>query len=70
LEQGAGIVVKSFKKERLIQNLQIFDWELTEEEHAKISSIPQKKVVTAEILLAPEGSLTSVDFADIDIVEA
>jgi 3''-deamino-3''-oxonicotianamine reductase len=70
LEQGAGIVVKSFKKERLIQNLQIFDWELTEEEHAKISSIPQKKVVTTEIMLAPEGSLTSVDFADIDIVEA
>ncbi|KAJ4817947.1 NAD(P)-linked oxidoreductase superfamily protein [Rhynchospora pubera] len=69
LEQGAGIVVKSFKKERLIQNLEIFDWELTEEECAKISSIPQKKVVSTELMLAPEGSLTLVDFADIDIVE-
>lgn len=70
LEQGAGVVVKSFKKERLIENLQIFDWELTEEEHAKIGSIPQKKIVTTDLMLAPEGSLTSVDFVDIDIVEA
>ncbi|KAJ1700108.1 hypothetical protein LUZ63_008620 [Rhynchospora breviuscula] len=69
LEQGEGIVVKSFKKERLVQNLEIFDWELAEEEHAKISSIPQKKALSTEPILAPEGSLTSVDFADIDIVE-
>jgi diketogulonate reductase-like aldo/keto reductase len=69
LDQGAGIVVKSFNKERLIQNVEIFDWELTKEEHAKISSIPQKKVITTEIMLASEGSLTSVDFSDIDTVE-
>jgi diketogulonate reductase-like aldo/keto reductase len=69
LEQGVGIVVKSFKKERLIQNLKIFDWELTEEESTKISTISQKKGVTTEIILSSEGSITSVDFADIDIVE-
>ncbi|XP_078166307.1 non-functional NADPH-dependent codeinone reductase 2-like [Carex rostrata] len=69
LEQGVGIVVKSFNKERLKQNLEIFDWELTEEERAKIRSIQQRKGVTTEIMLASEGSLTSVDFADIDIVE-
>ncbi|KAJ4752907.1 NAD(P)-linked oxidoreductase superfamily protein [Rhynchospora pubera] len=43
LEQGEGIVVKSFKKERLVQNLEIFNWELAEEERAKISSIPQQR---------------------------
>ncbi|KAJ4794104.1 NAD(P)-linked oxidoreductase superfamily protein [Rhynchospora pubera] len=68
LEQGEGVVVKSFKKERLVQNLEIFNWELAEEERAKISSIPQKKALSTEPILAP-GSLTSVDFADIDIVE-
>ncbi|KAF3338446.1 Non-functional NADPH-dependent codeinone reductase 2 [Carex littledalei] len=69
LEQGVGIVVKSFRKERLIQNLKIFDWELTEEESAKINTIAQKKGVTAENVLSSEGSITSVDFTDIDIVE-
>ncbi|KAJ4817945.1 NAD(P)-linked oxidoreductase superfamily protein [Rhynchospora pubera] len=68
LEQGEGVVVKSFKKERLVQNLEIFNWELAEEERAKISSIPQKKALSTEPILAP-GSLTSVNFADIDIVE-
>ena len=67
--QGAGIVVKSFNKERLIQNLKIFDWELTEAESTKISSILQRKLITTEFFLASEGSLTSVDFAEIDIVE-
>ncbi|KAI3454353.1 hypothetical protein Pfo_011016 [Paulownia fortunei] len=31
-EQGASSIVKSFSKERMKENLQIFDWELTDEE--------------------------------------
>ncbi|KAL3501256.1 hypothetical protein ACH5RR_035705 [Cinchona calisaya] len=40
-EQGIGVVVKSFNKDRMRQNLEIFDWELKDEESKKISEIPQ-----------------------------
>ncbi|KAJ1700112.1 hypothetical protein LUZ63_008624 [Rhynchospora breviuscula] len=69
LEQGVIIVVKSFNKERLQQNLDIFEWELTDEERQKISTIPQKKAGTVEFLLSKEGSLNSVDISDIEIIE-
>lgn len=44
-EQGVSFVVKSFNKERMKQNLDIFDWSLTDEELSKISQIPQQKHV-------------------------
>jgi diketogulonate reductase-like aldo/keto reductase len=69
LEQGVSMVVKSFNKERLQQNLDIFDWELTEEERQKISTIPQQKRAFVELMLTKEGSLNSIDISDIDIVE-
>ncbi|KAL8035715.1 hypothetical protein ABFX02_12G114700 [Erythranthe guttata] len=40
-EQGIGMVVKSFNKERMKQNIDIFDWSLNSEEVNKISEIPQ-----------------------------
>ncbi|KAL7091585.1 hypothetical protein ACP275_12G114200 [Erythranthe tilingii] len=40
-EQGIGMVVKSFNKERMKQNIDIFDWSLNSEEVDKISEIPQ-----------------------------
>ncbi|KAJ3679603.1 hypothetical protein LUZ60_017614 [Juncus effusus] len=67
-QQGVGIVVKSFKKERLIQNMEIFDWELKDEDLLKISTIPQVKNVSAEALLTKEGNF-SVDIVDIEIFE-
>ncbi|KAI3734175.1 hypothetical protein L6452_13639 [Arctium lappa] len=42
-EQGVSFVVKSFCIERMKQNLDIFDWSLTQEELNKISRIPQRK---------------------------
>jgi 3''-deamino-3''-oxonicotianamine reductase len=63
-----GIVVKSFNKNRLIQNLKIFDWELSKEEVVKIRSIPQKKAARVEFMLTEEGCL-SVNISDIDIIE-
>uniref|UniRef100_A0ACD5W9H5 Uncharacterized protein n=1 Tax=Avena sativa TaxID=4498 RepID=A0ACD5W9H5_AVESA len=69
-EQGASPIVKSFKKERLKENIEIFDWELTEDDLIKIGQIPQKKVVnTAEGIFSPEGDFTSVDLSDIEFVE-
>jgi hypothetical protein len=69
-EQGLTPIVKSFSKERLMQNLEIFDWDLTEDDLIKIGQIPQKKIATAtSILFSPEGDFTSVNLSDIDIVE-
>ncbi|KAI7741325.1 hypothetical protein M8C21_024492, partial [Ambrosia artemisiifolia] len=44
-EQGVSFIVKSFNKERMKQNLDIFDWALTQEDLSKISQIPQRKLV-------------------------
>ncbi|XP_066342950.1 non-functional NADPH-dependent codeinone reductase 2-like [Miscanthus floridulus] len=71
-EQGATCIVKSYNKERLKQNLEIFDWELTEEDRLKISRIPQRRVVqatTSGLLFSEEGEFTSVDPAELNIVE-
>ncbi|KAF3432037.1 hypothetical protein FNV43_RR26776 [Rhamnella rubrinervis] len=42
-EQGVSVVVKTFNKERMKENIDIFDWELSEEERHKISQLPQHK---------------------------
>ncbi|CAN6248821.1 unnamed protein product [Urochloa humidicola] len=68
-ELGVTWIVKSYNKERLKQNIDIFGWELTDEDRLKISQIPQKKCVTATALFSPEGEFTSVDLSDMDIVQ-
>ncbi|KAG9141275.1 hypothetical protein Leryth_001743 [Lithospermum erythrorhizon] len=60
-EQGASVIVKSFNKERMKQNLEILDWELTEEEIAQIQEIPQKRAVSGEEFVDPDGFYKSVD---------
>ena len=44
-EQGVTVVVKSYDKERMKQNLQIFDWSLTEDDYKKISEIHQDRLI-------------------------
>ncbi|XP_076914171.1 D-galacturonate reductase-like [Bidens hawaiensis] len=44
-EQGVSIAVKSFNIERMKQNLDIFEWSLTEGELNKIARIPQRRHV-------------------------
>ncbi|CAM8891081.1 unnamed protein product [Rhodiola kirilowii] len=44
-EQGVSVIPKSFNKERMRNNIEIFDWSLTEEELHKIDQIPQHKCV-------------------------
>ncbi|CAL5068092.1 unnamed protein product [Urochloa decumbens] len=69
-EHGVTSIAKSYNKERLEQNLQIFDWELTDQDRIKISQIPQRKIVKIDSsLFSQEGEFTSVDPSDFDIVE-
>ncbi|TKW04639.1 hypothetical protein SEVIR_7G122700v4 [Setaria viridis] len=68
-EQGVTSIAKSYNMERLKQNLEIFDWELTDEDRLKISQIPQKKVVKGTDLFSREGEFTSVDAADLNVEE-
>ncbi|WVZ18050.1 hypothetical protein V8G54_005372 [Vigna mungo] len=42
-ELGVTIVVKSYNKERMKQNLEIFDWSLTKEDYEKIDEIKQSR---------------------------
>ena len=62
------MVVKSLKRDRLKENMEIFDWELTNEDRRKISQISQRKTVTVSGVLSPDG-ISSVDLAELDIVE-
>lgn len=67
-EQGASMVVKSLNKKRLEENIELFDWELSDKDRFKISQIPQRKLVTVKSLLCPEG-VSSVDISDVDVLE-
>jgi len=62
------MVVKSLKRDRLKVNMEIFDWELINEDRRKISQISQHKRVTVLGILSPDG-VSSVDLAELDIVE-
>ncbi|KAJ4791082.1 NAD(P)-linked oxidoreductase superfamily protein [Rhynchospora pubera] len=42
-EQGDCVLVKSFNEERMKQNLDIINWELSDDEREKIDQIPQRK---------------------------
>lgn len=60
-EQGASVLVKSFNKDRMKENLQILDWELSNEEIAKIQEIPQSRGFKGEIFVHPDGPYKSTD---------
>ncbi|KAJ1383893.1 NADP-dependent oxidoreductase domain [Sesbania bispinosa] len=45
-EQGITFVPKSYDKERMNQNLHIFDWALTKEDHDKIDTIKQSRLIS------------------------
>ncbi|MCD7457557.1 hypothetical protein HAX54_035415 [Datura stramonium] len=60
-EQGASVIAKSFNKERMKQNLEIFDWGLSTEDNFLIQDIPQRKGYDGEIFTHPNGPYKSVD---------
>ncbi|XP_047959237.1 D-galacturonate reductase-like [Salvia hispanica] len=60
-EQGVSIASKSFNKERMAQNLQIFDWCLSDQDLEKISQLPQAKGVTLASILGPHPLVLEID---------
>ncbi|KAH9609148.1 hypothetical protein KSS87_002374 [Heliosperma pusillum] len=60
-ELGITVVVKSFNKGRMKQNLEIFDWELSPEDHEKISSIPQARTCSGLDYTSPFGPFRTVE---------
>ncbi|CAI9113271.1 OLC1v1013845C3 [Oldenlandia corymbosa var. corymbosa] len=60
-EQGVSPIVKSFNEDRMQQNLQIFDWELTKEENVQILQIPQRRVFRADSFVQENGPIKSVE---------
>ncbi|KAH6832265.1 oxidoreductase superfamily protein [Perilla frutescens var. hirtella] len=62
VEQGASPIVKSFDKERMKENLQVFNWELNVEDACKIrKNIPQERKFKGEIFVYGEGQYKSVE---------
>ncbi|KAK3415008.1 hypothetical protein EUGRSUZ_H00583 [Eucalyptus grandis] len=61
-EQGACVIVKSFNKERMKENLQILEWELSQENSDKIKfQIPQRRGYPGDMYISEEGPYKSLD---------
>lgn len=60
-EQGVSVLVKSFNKERIKQNLDIFDWKLSQEDLKRISQIPQQRAYMAAEFVSEKGPYKSVE---------
>ncbi|XP_058079260.1 non-functional NADPH-dependent codeinone reductase 2-like [Magnolia sinica] len=60
-EQGVSVVVKSFNKERMKENLQIFDWELSEQDLQEISQISQRRGLSGEFFVSPGGPFKTIE---------
>lgn len=60
-EQGASVIVKSFNKKRMRQNLEIFDWELNKDDLALIQKIPQRRGFSGEWFVSPNGPYKSFE---------
>ncbi|PIA64041.1 hypothetical protein AQUCO_00201381v1 [Aquilegia coerulea] len=59
-EQGVSIIQKSFNKDRLKENMEIFDWELTKDELEMLSTLPQNRINNIENLVSEDGPFKSV----------
>uniref|UniRef100_A0A2P2NYA2 Uncharacterized protein MANES_13G023800 n=1 Tax=Rhizophora mucronata TaxID=61149 RepID=A0A2P2NYA2_RHIMU len=60
-EQGVTFIVKSYRKERLKENMEIFDWVLTKEDCEKIIQLPQERLQPKGELLSPNGPYKSLE---------
>ncbi|KAL6186465.1 hypothetical protein ACLB2K_042585 [Fragaria x ananassa] len=58
---GATLAVKSYNKERLKHNVQVFDWELSEEDLDKIGQIPQHRMMLREGYVTANGPYKSLE---------
>ncbi|KAF5730271.1 methylecgonone reductase-like [Tripterygium wilfordii] len=60
-QQGASFIVKSFNSKRMRENLQILDFELSQEEVEKIKQVPQHKPFAGEWLVYKDGPYKSLE---------
>ncbi|XVF43911.1 hypothetical protein PTKIN_Ptkin02bG0079500 [Pterospermum kingtungense] len=60
-EQGITFVVKSFNKERMKENLQIFDWALSSDDYNKIDEIQQRRLMAKLEMVSPYGPFKSLE---------
>ncbi|GAV73494.1 Aldo_ket_red domain-containing protein [Cephalotus follicularis] len=61
-EQGVIVITKSRNKERMKENISIFDWKLSPEECLKISDeIPQQRVLRGLEFVSEEGPFKSLE---------
>ncbi|KAG0525022.1 hypothetical protein BDA96_06G019600 [Sorghum bicolor] len=66
-EQGVCFVARSFNKDRLKQNMELFDWDLSDDDKEKIMGIPQRKACRGEFFLSPDGPYTLEELWDGEI---
>ncbi|XP_062204864.1 deoxymugineic acid synthase 1-A-like [Phragmites australis] len=67
-ELGDCVITKSFNERRMRENLGIFDWELTGEDHCKISALPESRG-TYDFFVHESGPYKTADeFWDGEIV--
>ncbi|XWS22925.1 hypothetical protein CRYUN_Cryun29cG0077500 [Craigia yunnanensis] len=50
-EQGASVITKSFNKDRMKSNIEIFEWSLSMEDLEKISCLPQLKASSLSLII-------------------
>ncbi|XVF17386.1 hypothetical protein REPUB_Repub10bG0117200 [Reevesia pubescens] len=56
-EQGASVITKSFNKDIMKENLEIFDWSLSIEELDKISGLSWRKGSILRMMIEPSKEL-------------
>ncbi|XP_062027069.1 protein REDOX 2-like isoform X1 [Rosa rugosa] len=62
IQQGeVSAISRSFNKERMKDNAQIFDWELSEDEMNKIKEIPQRRLGVGDFFVSDDSQYKSVD---------
>ncbi|XP_038687751.1 protein REDOX 2-like [Tripterygium wilfordii] len=60
-DQEASVIVRSFNKQRMKENLQILDFELSQDELEKIKQIPQQRTVLGERWIHENGPYKSLE---------
>ncbi|GLJ06587.1 hypothetical protein SUGI_0042600 [Cryptomeria japonica] len=53
IEQGVCVIPKSIREERLLENFEIFDFQLCEEDHQKIETLEQQKLFSGKEFISP-----------------
>ncbi|XP_050377259.1 methylecgonone reductase-like [Argentina anserina] len=62
IQQGAvSAISRSFNKERIKSNAQIFDWELSEDDMNKIKEIPQRRLIAGDFCVSENSQYKSLD---------